>query len=192
MQLRLTRLGRKCAAPVLREQWSCNSCHVSHRQRMAFASFRTQVEQLVGALEAHGRPFSQTSQAVISISLLKDPLTLGAFTSLTDLPFHLRLAGEEPLSLTEARGLYNSCLLDNLCSIVSRLEWEDFQLDDLAPSPESPCGFTAASSALSCIRELLHAWQRVQPSSDAEAAALESFSRYTCSHELTVQDGSRM
>ena len=150
---------------------------------MAFDSFRTQVEQLTGALEAHERSFCQASQAAIPVSLLKDSPTLEAFNSLTDLPFCLSLTGEEPLSLTEARVLFNSALLDTLCSVLSRLEWETFDLEDLdatphhPSSPDTPRGLTAVYVAVSCIRELLHAWQRVHP---PDAAALESFGRCIC------------
>ena len=147
---------------------------------MAFASFRRQVEQLVRALEARGRPFSWSSQAAVTVSLLTNPLTLEAFKSLTDLPSELRLAGEEPLSLTQARAMFKSSLLDTLVSILSRVEWEDFssQLDGLHMHGT---GFTALGSALSCVCQLLHAWHRVQPPSDAQTAALESFNRYNCS-----------
>ena len=144
---------------------------------MDCAKFRRRAVQLGRALEARGRPFAQSSQAEISISQLEDPLTTEAFSSLIELPFQLRVAKDAPLSLTEARTLYNSSLLDTLCRILNRLQWRHFcnHVDDLASRGR---GFTSAGNALACIHELLRSWHRVQPSSDAEVARLESSGKY--------------
>ena len=148
---------------------------------MAFASFRREAEHLIGALEARGRPFSQSSQAVISVSLLRNPLTLEAFKRLTDLPLQLRLAGEEPLSLAQARILFNSSLIDTLVSVIKRLQWDGF-FSQLHALHMHGTGFTAIGSALSCVCQLLHAWHRVLPPSDAQRAALEALAGTTVWH----------
>ena len=197
-----TRLGASKTLPIGRicnfsyvYELSSGSCASSLSQRiydlcglravlvtscpMAFAQFGRQAEQHVQALEARGRLFSQASEAGIPVSQLEDPRTLKAFRRLTELPSKLRLVGEEPLTLTEARALYDSCLLDTLCSILRRLQWTHFctQLDDLALEGR---GFSSAGSAMACIRHLLHSRHRVQPSSDAETAELEYVGRYNC------------
>ena len=153
-----------------------SSVSTSDRQRTDVAQFRRQAEQLVHALEACGPSFAQSSRAEISISQLEDPQTTEALRSLTALPYQLAVDRDAPLSLAEARTLYKSCLLDTLCSILNRLQWRHFcgQLDDLALRDR---GFTSASFALACIRELLRSWNRVKRSSDAETARLESFGR---------------
>ena len=87
---------------------------------MAFAQFQSQVVELISALEARGRHFSQSSKAEISISELE--AHRDAFYQLTLLPMHLHLThGDEPLSLADARTLYRSGLIDVLCSILNRL-----------------------------------------------------------------------
>ena len=143
--------------------------------------FSVQAARLVGAWEACGRPFSLSSQDVIAIRQLNDPLPLEVFNSLAELPFQLRLAGEEPLSLAEARTLYDSIVLDTLCNVLSRLKWRGFcSPNELTQLSRNGRGFAAVGSALVCIRELLHAWHCVQPACDAETASLESFGRCNC------------
>ena len=150
---------------------------VHHTGRVAFAQFNGQVQQHVRALEECGSLFSQSSSADIPVSQLEHYQTNGAFHRLAYLPFQLHLTGDEPLSLTEARTLYNSDLLDTLCSILSRLSWKQLcnKLDDLIFVSG---GFICACCALNCIHKLIEAWSRVKPSSNAETARRETFGRY--------------
>ena len=144
---------------------------------MAGEQFSSQAEQLVSALEARGRSFERLSQAEITLSQLQHPLTRDAIYRLTDLPDLLHLAGEEPLSLAEARAFYQSRILDALCSVLRRLQWTQFckRLDALGTDGRA---LTVASRALDCMYELLHAGWRVHSSEDAECARQEAFSRY--------------
>ena len=143
---------------------------------MAFAAFRRSVEQRAKALEECGSHFSQSSGADISVSQIEHIPTNEAFHRLTNLPFQLRLIEDEPLSLTEARMLYDSCLLDLLCSILNRMQWT--QLCNRLEDPiAAGSGFAAAGCALRCIQALLQAWSRVKPP-DAKVARLETFGRY--------------
>ena len=144
---------------------------------MAFAQFHDHVKQHVKALEDCGSLFSISSNADIPVSQLEHLPTNEAFHRLTSLPSQLRLAGDEPLSLTEARQLYSSSLLDTLCSIIERLQWQQLR-DKLDELPTVGGAFVSAGCALNCIHKLLEAWSRVQPSSHAETARLETFGRY--------------
>ena len=174
-----SRAGGAHLSPVLQLAYMSSFTRTIDQQRTAFAQFCRQAEQLVQALEARGGPFAQSSCAEISVSQLEDPLTTKAFRDLTDLPFILRVAGEAPLSLAEARTLYKSCLIDALCSVLRRLQWRCFcsRLDDLAALDR---GFTTAGSALICIRELLESWHRIEPCSDEGTARPEIFGRCGC------------
>ena len=151
---------------------------------MARAQLRRQAAQLIKALEAHGHPFLQSSKADISVSQLEEPSVLSVLHRLTALPHQLGLIREEPsLSLTKARTLYNSAILDTLClSLLSRLQWTQFcsLLDDIAASGK---GMATASRASECVYELLRVWRRVQPASDADTSVLEIFGRYSARQE---------
>ena len=138
--------------------------------------FSKKTKQLIKALEACGRHFSASSKAQISVSQFKKLLRKDTLFCLLHLPTLQHLAGDRPLSLTEARALYDSPILDSVCSILSRLTWREFgnRLDEVANVDGE---FIAAGRALDCVIELLHARERVQPSRDAKIAWQESFSR---------------
>ena len=144
---------------------------------MASQAFRSQGEQLVKDLEACGRPFLKASKAEISVSELEDDPVWEILNDLTALPTQLHLAGDKRLSFADAAVLYRSCILDTLCGVLTRLKWRQFrsQLDALATPGR---GFILAGHALTCILELLRAWRRVLPHTDAETARLEVFGRY--------------
>lgn len=151
---------------------------------MECGPFRVEAEQLVKALEACGRSFLRASTAEISISEFDEPAAQEVLYRLTELPNALHMLGEEPLSLAEARTLFNSCLLDTLFSVVSRLQWQQYcsQLDLIAVCNSrgvpSMRGLVLADNALACITELLHAWERVPLFRGGDTARMETFSRY--------------
>ena len=93
---------------------------------MACAKFHSRAAQLVTSLEARGRQFLQSSTADIPVSQLEDPLTADTFYCLAVLPTWLGLNKNKRFTLAEARSLYNSRVLDTLCSILSRLQWGQF------------------------------------------------------------------
>ena len=138
-------------------------------------TFHKQAIAFVRALEARGPPFLRSSRAQISVSQIDDPLTRYALCDFSELmPC---LAGEEALSLAEARLFYNSCLLDSLCSVLGRLQWRQFcdQLDTIA-GPDS--GLILIGCGLDCLQKQISAHVRVRPQSDAATARLETFGRY--------------
>ena len=151
---------------------------------MECARFRAEAEKLVKSLEACGRSFLRVSTAEISISQFDEPAARDVLYRLTELPNAVHMLGEAPLSLAEARTLFNSCLLDALFSVVSRLQWAQFstQLDLIAVCNSrgvpSMRGMVLADNALACLAELLHAWQRVSSFDGHETARLETFSRW--------------
>ena len=149
---------------------------MSREVRLHCEAFCRHTEQLVEALGADRRLLALSSSAEISVSQLEAEKDI--FSSITKLSSNLHLVVSLPLSLTEARALYASSLLDTLQKILSRLQWRQFcsQLDALAAEGR---GLLLAGCALSCVVELFHAWHRVQPSSDAhKTAQLEAFGRY--------------
>ena len=153
-----------------------------HGERMACAQFQVQAVQLISALEARGRQFSQSSKAGISIAEFEHPLTRDAFIRLTNLQYQLHLDGDEPLSLADARILYLSPVLDTLCSVLARLPWRHFCIE-LGTLTAADRSFMMAGSALNRIYALLHAHRRVQPPSDAVLE--EVFGRYhLCKREV--------
>lgn len=85
------------------------------------------------------------------------------------------MAGEEALSLAEARALYQSCLLDTLCSVLRRIPWRQFcnQLDVIAGDESL---FILLGCGFDCIQKQISAWNHVLPIS----ARLETFGRYVC------------
>ena len=145
---------------------------------MARQQLRREAAKLIKVLEARGHPFLQSSKADISVSELEEPSILNALQRLTALPYLLGFMGEgRSLSLTEAQGLYQSTILDTLCSVLSRLKWTDFCMQ-LHHIPANGRGFAHAGRCLDCVYELLAVWRRVQPPSDVEASQLEIFGRY--------------
>ena len=138
------------------------------------SDFYKQAKQFDKALEARGPPFLHSSKAEISVSQLDDPLTKEVFSRFADLlPC---LAGEEALSLAEARSLYNNRILDTLCSMLSRVSWRQF-CDQLDVTDSSTiflgCG-------LDCVLKQISAWTRVDGQQDAAVAMVETFGRYFC------------
>ena len=140
---------------------------------MGCEHFLTQSAELVSALEARRRCFERTSKAAISVSQFEHPLTNDAICRIMDL---LHWVGQQPLSLSEARTLFDSCILDALCSVLGRLKWKQFctRLDALETEEG---GFRLASLALNTIYELLSAVWEVQSYSDAQEVAQEDFNR---------------
>ena len=146
-----------------------------HKELMASAQFKKQAEKRVRALEACGRPFWRSSRERISVAQFESPAARDALFDLSDLLNQLQLSGEGPLSLAQAQSLFNSCILDALCSVLTRLQWRQFgtDLDALANVNR---GFIAAGRALDCVVQLLGACERVM-SSEAETAWRETHSR---------------
>ena len=147
---------------------------------MAFAQFQRESKQLVRALEARGRHFQPASEAKISVSQLEQEGTEDTVNRLALLPKRLRLLGERRLMLTEARMLFNSGIIDTLCSILKRLEWAQFCIQP--PIATRQPAWDAMSRALDCIYALLGAWRRVGPlsfeaSSDWHTAKAEALPR---------------
>ena len=93
---------------------------------MAFAQFQRQAQQLITALEARGRHFLLGSEAKITVSQLEQEGTSDILYRLVLLPKRLRLIGEQHLELAEARLMFNSPLLDTLCSVLKRVQWHNF------------------------------------------------------------------
>ena len=136
--------------------------------------FLTQSAELVSALEARGRCFERTSKAAISVSQFEHPLTNDAICRIMDL---LHLVGQQPLSLSEARNLFSSSILDTFCSLLSRLQWKQFRTRLDALETEEG-GFRLASLALHTTYEMLSAGWEVQSHSNAESQeAQEDFNR---------------
>lgn len=190
--------GNRYAVDILRMR-SCASSQPAPATRAqsaqrihACARFSREVSQLVEALAQCGSQFLPSSRAGISIRELEYAFTAReAVFRVTDLAKLLDSARAEPLSLTEARTLLSSPLLDMLCSILSRLEWMQFctELEAL----ESPMrGLFLVTSTLDCITELLRTWSRVQPVSDTMTAVKETFERYgrTAREALSTEAGS--
>ena len=145
---------------------------------MACERFSREVSQFVEALAQCGSPFLQLSKAEISISQFEHAFAAReSIFHVTGLAGLLESARAQPLSLTEARTLLNSPLLDTLCNVLSRLQWQQFctELDHL----ESPMrGLFLVTSALDCLIALLRTWSRVQPDSHMMIAVDETFERY--------------
>ena len=152
--------------------------------------FNRKAEELVSALKAHGRLFVQSSKAEVSVGQFEELLTEDVLKPLTALPHVLDFAGGQHLSLTQARTLDESGLLDALISILSRLNFRQFSshLDALATRNT---GFTLANVSLDCILVALSARWRVWPPSDMHLARREVFSRCSCciSQVSSIQAG---
>ena len=168
------------------------ACFIFHVQRRAAQllcmdyaceQYQRRAKLLTHALTACGVQFSQASKAEIPISELEQPQVIAVCGQLAALQYQLSLTGEDPLSLTDARALFNSCVVDAMLSILSRLRWSQFcrQTDALAVLER---GFRLAGIGLTCVQELLHACHRVVPPHDADVARTETFGRYYYLHLL--------
>ena len=144
--------------------------------RLACDEHCKHMEELVEDLGADMRLLELASCAEVSVSQLEQYKDL--FDCIIDLTVRLHLVGKVPLSLTEARALYQSCLLDMLCTVLGRLQWRQIcdQLDALHLESR---GCVLAGRALSCVAELFHAWCRVEfATEDRQIAQQETFGRY--------------